>query len=100
MVFSARPTDAVSLGMRQRPSLTALNRYVIPHTADEVGGIDVEPIVTDEEIEETLELLCQAVMGVCVGVNQLLGGTRGGEALNGLADDYVALSNKSASKAA
>ena len=81
------------------PSVTALNRYVVPHTADEVGGIDVEPMVKDEEIEETLELLCQAVMCVCVGVNQMLGGTQGGSALNGLADEYVALSNKSASKA-
>lgn len=81
------------------PSVTALNRYVVPHTADEVGGISVEPIVKDEEIEETLELLCQAVMCVCVGVNQMLGGTQGGSALNGLADEYVALSNKSASKA-
>jgi Family of unknown function (DUF5677) len=31
------------------PSLTALNRYDVPHTADEIGGIDVEPIVKDEE---------------------------------------------------
>jgi hypothetical protein len=82
------------------PSVTALNRYVIPDTADEVGGIDVDPIVHDEEIEETLELLCQAVMGVCVAVNQIIGGTNGGSVLDGLADQYVALSNKSASKAA
>jgi hypothetical protein len=53
------------------PSLTALNRYVVPDTADEVGGIDVEPVVKDEEIEQTLELLCQAAIGVCVGVNQI-----------------------------
>ena len=46
---------------------------------NEVGGIDVEPIVTDEEIEDTLELLCQAVMCVCVGVDQMLGGTGGGQ---------------------
>lgn len=82
------------------PSVTALNRYVIPHAADEVGGIDVDPIVKDKEIEETLELLCQAVIGVCIAVNQMIGGTNGGKALNGLADEYIALSNKSASKAA
>jgi hypothetical protein len=82
------------------PSITALNRHVVPDTADEVGGIDVEPVVKGEEIEQTLELLCQAVMGVCVGVNQMLGGTQGGSALNGLADEYVALSNQSASKVA
>jgi hypothetical protein len=39
-------------------------------------------------------------MGVCIGVNQILGGTQGGEALNGLADTCVALSNKSAARAA
>jgi Family of unknown function (DUF5677) len=51
------------------PSLDALNRHVIPHTKTEVGGIDVEPIVRDVELAETLEYLCMAVMGVCVDVN-------------------------------
>jgi hypothetical protein len=74
------------------PSLDALNRHVIPHTKTEVGGIDVEPIVRDPELAETLEYLCMAVMGVCVGVNQILEGTKGGNALNGLADQYMALS--------
>ena len=32
------------------PSLDALNRHVIPHTPNEVGGIDVEPAPRDEEI--------------------------------------------------
>jgi hypothetical protein len=77
------------------PSVSALNRYIVPHTDNEVGGIDVEPPVKEKEIEQTLELLCQAVMGVCIGVNQILGGTSGGNALNALADQYVALSNKS-----
>jgi hypothetical protein len=78
------------------PSVTALNRYVVQRAPDDdEGGIDVEPIIKEEEIEETLELLCQAVMGVCIGVNQILGGTPGGKALNGLADEYTALSNKS-----
>jgi len=71
------------------PSVTALNRYVIPDTADEVGGIDVDPVVQDKEVEETLELLCQAVMGVCVAVNEVLGGTKGASALNGLADEHI-----------
>jgi hypothetical protein len=82
------------------PSVTALNRYVVPHTANEIGGIDLNPIVKDKEIEETLELLCQAVIGVCIGVNQILGGTEGGAKLNSLAEEYVALSNRSAARAA
>jgi hypothetical protein len=63
------------------PSVDALNRYVVPHTENEVDGIDVEPVVKDAEIAETLEYLCMAFIGVCVGVNQMLGGTPGGNAL-------------------
>ncbi len=76
------------------PSVGSLNRYVVPHKHDEIGGIDVEPVVKDTEIVETLEYLCLAVMGVCVGVNQILGGTPGGNVLNTLADEYIQLSNK------
>jgi hypothetical protein len=90
--FSQLSSDAA------HPSVTALNRYVVPHSADEIGGIDINPIVKDEEIEETLELLCQPVIGVCIGVNQILGGTGAGVKLNSLAQEYVALSNRSAAK--
>jgi hypothetical protein len=68
------------------PSLDALNRHVVPHTKEEVGGIDVDPVPRDAEIVETLEYLCMAVIGVLVGVNQIIGGTEGGNALNWLAD--------------
>jgi len=77
------------------PSVDALNRYVVPHKNDEVGGIDVEPPVKDAEVAQTLEYLCLGVMSVCVGVNQILGGTPGGASLNELADAYVELSNRS-----
>jgi hypothetical protein len=80
------------------PSLDALNRHVIPHTPNEVGGIDVEPVPRDEETAETLEYLCMAVMGVCVGVNEILGGTQGGDSLNALADQYTGLSNRLAAR--
>ena len=76
------------------PSVDALSRYVVRHTEDEVGGVDVEPVVKEGEIAETLEYLCMAFMGVCVGVNQMLSGTPGGNALPALADEYTALSNR------
>ncbi|MGT2468961.1 DUF5677 domain-containing protein [Mesorhizobium atlanticum] len=76
------------------PSLEALNRHVIPRTADDVGGIDVEPIATDQEISQTLEYLCLAMTGVLTGVNQIVGGTDGGKALPALSDQYVALSKR------
>jgi hypothetical protein len=83
LVYGQLSSDAA------HPSVTALNRYVVPHTQDDVGGIDVNPIVKDEEIEQTLEFLCLAAMHVCVAVNQMIGGTEGGKALNGLADEFV-----------
>jgi hypothetical protein len=90
LFYSALSSDAA------HPSVSALNRYVIPHTEDEVGGVDVCPIVKDEEIEQTLEFLCMAVMSVCVCVNEMIGGTRGGQPLRTMADEYIALSNKCA----
>jgi hypothetical protein len=76
------------------PSVTTLNRYVVPQTADEIGGIDVDPVVKDAEVAETLEYLCMAAIGVCVGVNQMLGGTDSGKALDGIATRYTELSNR------
>jgi hypothetical protein len=76
------------------PSLDALSRYVLPPTESEPEGIDVEPAVDDAEITETLEYLSVAVLGVCFGVNDLLGGTPGASALNGLAARHVELSNR------
>jgi hypothetical protein len=80
------------------PTIEALNRHVIPHTIDEIGGVDVEPVARDVEIAETLEYLCMGVLGVCIGVDQLLGGTRGGAQLNALADRYIEISNRAANR--
>jgi hypothetical protein len=76
------------------PSVTALNRYVIPETHPEGGGIDVEPLVSEHELAETFEYLCMASVGVCVAANQIIGGTSGGNALNGIAERYTDLSNR------
>lgn len=76
------------------PSVTTLNRYAVPDTADEIGGIDVEPVIKHAEVAETLEFLCMAAVGVCMGVNQTLGGTEGAEALDGIATRYTDLSNR------
>jgi hypothetical protein len=82
------------------PSVMTLNRYVVPHTVDEIGGIDVDPVVNDPEIAETLEYLCMAATGVCVGVNQMLGGTDGGKALDAIATRYTDLSNRTKTQSA
>jgi hypothetical protein len=78
------------------PSIEALNRHVIPHTADETGGVDVDPVPRDAELIETFEYLCMATIGVVVGVNQIIGGTRGANQMNALADRFTQLSNQAA----
>jgi hypothetical protein len=67
------------------PSLDALQRHVIPHTPEEVGGIDVEPEAKNQELAETFQYLCIAFIGACVGVDQLLGGTQLERAFQSLA---------------
>ncbi len=76
------------------PSVSALNRYAVPETAEEAGGIDMDPVVSDRELAETLEYLCMATIGVCVAVNQIIGGAPDGVALNSIAERYVALSDR------
>jgi hypothetical protein len=76
------------------PSLTALSRYAV---ADPVNGygFDTEPVVRPEQVIETYEYLSMACMGVCVGVNQIIGGTEGGKLLNAVAERHDVLSNAS-----
>jgi hypothetical protein len=76
------------------PSVTALNRYSVAGSEFVSPGFDVEPVVKDEEVTETLEYLCMAAIGVGIGVNQILGGTTGGNVLNSVAERYIVLSNR------
>jgi hypothetical protein len=76
------------------PSVTALNRYVVVNPTDG-HGFDTEPLVKTPEIVQTYEYLSMACLGVCIGVNQVIGWTEGGKRLNAIADRYNALSNAS-----
>jgi hypothetical protein len=76
------------------PSLTALSRYAVPDPVNGYG-FDTEPVVRPEQVIETYEYLSMACMGVCVGVNQIIGGTEGGKLLNAVAERHDVLSNAS-----
>jgi Family of unknown function (DUF5677) len=54
------------------PSVETLNRYYVLPDADGAPGIDVKPVVRDAEVIETLNLMCLAVIGVLLGVGDLL----------------------------
>lgn len=78
------------------PSIDALGRYVPSLQEDgvRVRAIDFDPVVAESEIVDTLNLACLAAIGVCVGVNQLVGPTPAGEKLIGLSDEYGDLTKK------
>ena len=55
------------------PSIETLNRYYEPPDAEGAPGIDVSPVIRHAEIIEMLNLMCLAVVGVFLGVGELLG---------------------------
>jgi hypothetical protein len=57
-------------------------------------GIDVERVPAEEEVTTTWEWTCNAVLGACAGVNEILGGTPAGEQLVEITARYQALTRK------
>lgn len=55
------------------PSIETLSRYFEPPDADGAPGTDVYPAVRNVEVIEMLNLMCLAVIGVFLGVGELLG---------------------------
>jgi hypothetical protein len=58
------------------PSLDALMRYL---TERDMGGrsalsVDINPVIDEKELRDTVNIACEAMIGVCVSVNALLGG--------------------------
>jgi hypothetical protein len=83
MLYSQLSADAA------HPTVTSLNRHVAHENGEPV--IEVEPTPTEDEIVMTLDWACNAMLGVCVGVNQILGNTPAGQGLRELGDRYHAL---------
>ena len=72
------------------PSLESLNRHITRLPNNE-GIIDVVPASKDVEITQTRDWACNAMLGICVGVNQMLEGTPAGLRLWEIADRYETL---------
>jgi len=72
------------------PSATSLSRYVswIGEGDHDRFTVHAAPILDHRETEETLELLCSAALGVCVGANEIIGGTLPGERLDVLFREF------------
>jgi hypothetical protein len=79
------------------PSATSLSRHITWDGEGEDAEWTISAFPTDEpgEVNNTLELVCTAVLGVCVAVNETVGGTESGERLWTLGDECRALSSVS-----
>jgi hypothetical protein len=77
------------------PTLTSLNRYLKRYDegGQTVRALDADPVVNDVELSQTVDWACVAMIGACVGVNQILEGTATGQQLPKIADQWQALSN-------
>jgi hypothetical protein len=78
------------------PTMASLNRYVgrFEENGETVRGFDCDPPVKESEIAQTVDWACLAVIGACVGVNQILEGTPAGQELLKIADDWQALGHE------
>jgi uncharacterized protein DUF5677 len=77
------------------PSIETLNRYYEAPDADGAPGIDVDPVVRDAEVIEMLNLMCLAVIGVFLGVAELLG--QDNTPTGTMAAEYQALTKRAGS---
>lgn len=74
------------------PSITALKRHMmrIEEEGGWVLGLDVQPFESGTEIADTVNTACNAVLGTCVCVNQILGFTSATPLVRQLFDEYDA----------
>lgn len=81
-------------GDAAHPSITALKRHVLrlEENGEQIMGLDIHPVERGIEVANTLDIACNAVLGTCVGVNQILGGTTASPLLTQLAAEYEAVS--------
>lgn len=87
-IYSQLSADAA------HPTVTSLNRHVGRSDKGHEALIDVVPAPKDEEIITTWDWACNAMLGVSVGVNEILGGAPAGQGLLDLADRYQALTTR------
>jgi hypothetical protein len=72
------------------PTVHALNRYVTSADGKSITGIDLDPVLAEEELIDTIGLSCYGLLGVLVSACTLLRSEAAGR-LDLLAQEYLAL---------
>jgi hypothetical protein len=81
-------------GYAAHPSAVSLSRHVTwSEGEDSRFTVHAQPQLDAREVEDTLELLCSAVLGAILAANQITEETGAGEPLNPLAADFKAMSD-------
>jgi hypothetical protein len=88
LIYTQLSSDAA------HPTVTSLHRHVGSTEKDEEALIEVVPAPKQEEIIQTWDWACNAMLGACVGVNEILGGTPAGLRLEAIANQYQALTTR------
>jgi len=88
LIYSQLSADAA------HPTVTSLHRHVGHCEKNGESLIDVVPAPKEEEVTTTWNWACNAMLGACVGVNEMLGGTPAGQKLGQIADRYQALTTR------
>jgi hypothetical protein len=72
------------------PTIIALKRHMVQtvENGERVLGLDIHPVERGAEVADTVNIACHAVLGVCVAVNQILGGTSANNLLTKLFAEY------------
>jgi uncharacterized protein (DUF4415 family) len=75
------------------PTTDALARYLVrfEENGELARGIDVNPEPKTNELSMTLNWACQAVLGVYVGVNEIIEGKEVNQALTNILEEYQTL---------
>jgi hypothetical protein len=87
LIYSQLSADAA------HPTLTSLHRHRGAYNSEGEAVIEVVPPLKDDEVTMTWDWACNAMIGACVGVNEILGGTLAGHKLGQIADSYQSLVN-------
>jgi hypothetical protein len=88
LIYSQLSADAA------HPTVTSLSRHVGYSETNDEALVDVVPVPKDVEVIMTLDWACNAMLGACVAVNEILDGTPAGQKLGQIADRYQALTTR------
>ena len=75
------------------PTIRALRRHLVEtvENGERVLSLDIHPVEKGAEVADAVNIACHAVLGICVAVNQILGGTEANQLLKSLFAEYAAM---------